>query len=65
MAIIKLALEEALKLKGTTDWDAVNALTDEQIIEAAKNDTDSALPSEEELKQFKRFKKNWKSDCIE
>jgi len=31
-------------------------LTDEQIIEAAKNDPDSALPTEEELKQFKRGK---------
>ena len=51
MAIVKMTLEEALKLKGTTDWDAVNALSDEQIIEAAKNDPDSAWQA----------KRNWKS----
>lgn len=57
MAIVKMTLEEALKLKGTTDWDAVNALSDEQIIEAAKNDPDSALLSEAELIEFKRVRK--------
>jgi len=62
MVIVKMTLEEALKLKGTTDWDAVNALIDEQIIEAAKIDPDSALPSEAELKEFKRFKRDGQSD---
>ena len=54
MAIVKISGKAALKMKGTTDWNAVDALTDEEIIEAAKNDPDSALPSDEELKEFKR-----------
>lgn len=54
MTIVKISGKEALKIKGTTDWDAVDALTDEEIVEAAKNDPDSAYPSDEELKNFKR-----------
>lgn len=54
MAIIKISGAEALKQKGTTDWDAVDALTDEEIAEAARSDPDSAYPSDEELKNFKR-----------
>ncbi|WP_338845651.1 hypothetical protein V8J88_18200 [Massilia sp. W12] len=54
MAIIKITGEEALKRKGTTDWDTLDALTDEQIADAAKNDPDSDLPSDEALKNFKR-----------
>ena len=54
MAIIKITGKEALKIKGTTDWDAFDALTDEEIAEAAKSDPDSAYPSDEELKNFKR-----------
>ncbi|MBS7540416.1 hypothetical protein KHC27_15895 [Ancylobacter lacus] len=34
------------------DWSKVDALTDEQIIAAAKADPDSALPTEEELAEF-------------
>ncbi len=54
MTIIKISGKDILKIKGSTDWDAVNALTDEEIIEAAKSDPDSACPTEEELKNFKR-----------
>ena len=53
MATVKISGTEALKVNGPTDWDAFDALTDEQIIEAAKNDPDSAYPSDEELKKFK------------
>jgi len=55
MAIVRISGEDALKLKSTTDWKAVDALTDEQIIEAAKNDPDSALPTAEQWKKFTRF----------
>ncbi|MGA0561620.1 hypothetical protein ACO2RV_04145 [Ancylobacter sp. VNQ12] len=34
------------------DWSKVDALTDEQIIEAAKADPDTALPTEAELAEF-------------
>lgn len=55
--MIKMTLEQALKLKGKTNWDAVSALSDEEIIEAAKSDPDSALPNLEQLKEFKPVKK--------
>ena len=34
------------------DWSKVDALTDEQIIAAAKADPDALLPTEEELANF-------------
>ncbi len=34
------------------DWSKIDALTDEQIIAAAKADPDSALPTEAELAEF-------------
>jgi hypothetical protein len=34
------------------DWSKVDALTDEEIIAAAKADPDSALPTEAELAEF-------------
>lgn len=54
MTIIKLSGKEVLKIKGTTDWAAFDALPDEESIEVAKDGPDSTLPSDEELKEFKR-----------
>ncbi|MBS9477105.1 hypothetical protein [Ancylobacter radicis] len=34
------------------DWSKVDALTDEQIVAAAKADPDSILPTEAELAEF-------------
>ncbi len=56
MAIKKISSEEAKKSKGKTDWDKVDALTEEEIEDAAKDDPDSALPTDEELKEFKPVK---------
>jgi len=56
MAIKKISSEEAKKSKGKTDWDKVDNLTEEEIESAAKDDPDSALPSDEELKDFKPVK---------
>ena len=58
MAIKKITAEEAKKLKGKTNWKEVDEITDEEINEAAKSDPDSALPTDEELKQFQPTKKN-------
>lgn len=57
MTIVKISGKEALKIKGSTNWDDVDKLTDEEILDAAKNDPDSALPTDEELKNFKRTPK--------
>lgn len=54
MAIVKCTRDEAKKLKGDTDYARIYALTDEQIEEAARNDSSSALPTFEQLKRFKR-----------
>jgi hypothetical protein len=53
MAIRKVSAEEAKKIKGRTNWEKVDKLTDEEIEEAARSDPDSALPSEEELRDFR------------
>lgn len=48
----KKQLEEAERLLRTFDWSKVDAMTDAEIIEAAKADPDSALPTDEELAEF-------------
>ncbi len=59
MAIKKISKQEAMKLEGTTNWDEVDALTEEDIAEAVKLDKDSSLLTDEELKQFESvLKKN-------
>ncbi len=54
----KITAEEVKKSKGKTNWQKVDEITDEESNDAAKNDPDSALPTDEELKQFKPVKKN-------
>ncbi len=54
MAIIRVTQEEARRRKGETDLERVRQKADKEIEEAARNDPDSALPTEEELKEFKR-----------
>lgn len=57
MTIKKISAEEARKQKGKTNWEEVDKITDEEIEEATQSDPDTALPTEEELKQFKPVKK--------
>jgi hypothetical protein len=56
MTIKKISSEEAKKTKGKTNWNEVDELTDKQIEDAAKDDDDSALPTDGELKEFKPIK---------
>lgn len=44
--------KESERLLHDFDWSKVDALTDEQIIAAAKADPDSSLPTDEELAEF-------------
>ena len=48
----KKQLESAEQLLRNFDWSKVDALTDEQIIAAAKSDPDTWLPTEAELAEF-------------
>lgn len=45
-------LETSRRVLAVFDWSKVDALTDEQIITAAKNDPDSSLPTHQELAEF-------------
>ena len=56
MTIKKITAEEAKRLKSKTNWEEVDKITDEEIERATKSDPDSSLPTEEELKQFKKTK---------
>ncbi|SBS35237.1 hypothetical protein MSP8886_03319 [Marinomonas spartinae] len=56
MAIKKITAEQAKKLKSKTNWQEVDEITDEEIERAAKDDPDSALPTNEELDEFKPVK---------
>lgn len=48
----KKQLEEADRILKKFDWSKVDALTDEEIIAAAKADPDTSLPTDEELASF-------------
>lgn len=48
----KKQLAEASRLLADFDWSGVDRLTDEQIIEAARSDPNSSLPSDDELARF-------------
>jgi len=52
--------EELKKLKSKTDYERLKNMTDEEIEQAAKDDPDSYLPTDEELKKFKRVNPNGK-----
>lgn len=54
MVIVRYTLEEVRALRGTTDWDRLDAMTDEEILKAAAEDPDSFVPTPEQLKEFKR-----------
>jgi len=53
-------LEDLKKLNRKTDYERLKNMTDEEIEKAAKEDPDSALPTDEELKKFKRVHPNEK-----
>ena len=50
--ITKIITKE--KLKDRTDWKRVRAMTEEQILEAARSDPDAQPLTLEELKKFRR-----------
>lgn len=56
MTTIQYTLEELEKLndQGTSDLKRLEAMTEEELEQAAKSDPDSAWPDDEELKEFKR-----------
>ena len=57
MTTKKTSSEITKPQKGSTNWDEVDKLTDKDIEEASKDDPDTNLPTEEDLKKFKPIKK--------
>jgi len=56
--IVRHTKEELKKMKGKTDHVYVANTSDEKIKKQVENDPDSCIPTEEELKQFKRVHKD-------
>ena len=54
MGAKKVRLDEIAKLKGKADQKEFDEPTDEEIEKAAKEDPDSALPTEDELREFEK-----------
>ncbi len=54
--------DEIKKIKSQTDYERLKYMTDEDIEQAAKDDPDSALPTDDELKKFKRVNPDEKHD---
>jgi len=49
-------------MRGLTDWEQVARLSNDDIVKAAANDPDSAVPTAEELAEFKPAKPHRKID---
>lgn len=56
--IVRYTKEELKSIKGKTDHERVASTTDEEIAEQVKNDPDSYLPTDKELKEFKKVNKD-------
>lgn len=52
--IVRHTKEELKKVKGKTDHVYVSNTSDEKIKKQVENDPDSYIPTDEELKRFKR-----------
>jgi uncharacterized protein (DUF4415 family) len=51
---IAVTLEDGRVVRGQTDWDAVDALTEEEITAAALSDPDAQPLTKEQLLEFRR-----------
>lgn len=55
--IVRHSREDLKKMRGKTDHVYVRNTSDEKIKRQVENDPDSHIPSDEELKKFKRANK--------
>ena len=62
MATTRITEEEAKRIKGSTDLERQRQKTDEELREAAMNDPENPLITEEDLKQFKRGPRRGKNN---
>ncbi len=52
-SMVRVTLDPKNPSKGMTDWQRVNAMTEEEITESAMSDPDAQPVTEEELKHFR------------
>jgi len=62
MTIKKYTKEEIEQMEDLTDYDRVDSMSEEEVRKNAESDPDAPLQSEEDLKKFKRVKKNRGTD---
>lgn len=63
MSITRVKLSDVKKAKGNSRVEEVKSLSDAKIYERALSDSDSAIPTERELQEFKPAKeRNIKDD---
>ncbi|MGB3586308.1 MAG: BrnA antitoxin family protein [Tunicatimonas sp.] len=55
--IVRYSAEEIKKMKGNTDWERVDAITDEELEEIVKNDPDDVYLSDEDLAKGTFYRK--------
>lgn len=60
MTIKKYSEEEIKQLEDQTEYDRLKKMTDEEIEENSRTDEDSLTPSDDDLKKFKKVKKDGK-----
>ncbi|WAK01213.1 hypothetical protein [Methylobacter sp. YRD-M1] len=60
MTIKKYSEEEIKQLEDQTDYDRLKKMTDEEIEENSRTDEESLTPSDDDLKKFKKVKKDGK-----
>ncbi len=58
MSIKKYTEEELKNIKDETDYERVENMSDEEIEKNSQSDEDSLTPTDEQLKKFKKVKKN-------
>ncbi len=56
--IVRRTKDDIKKMKGKTDHVYVQNTSDKEIENQVKNDPDSYIPTDEELKEFKRINKD-------
>jgi len=54
MTVTKISKKQIREQNGDSDIERVKSLTDEEIEKAARNDPDSALPTPDQLREFRR-----------
>lgn len=50
--------EELRRLKSLTDQERLDRMTEEELERNARNDPDSAVPDDEQLRRFRKVKKD-------